>query len=89
MVCGTGKMSQGWNGMLGMCIFAHDYRSDLGAFGWRQPSHAVDPLQMLQPKPANHLEMLQAKNGRGLALPHGMAGTWTAPQQVYSWLYHQ
>ena len=44
------------------------------------------PLQMLQPKPANHLEMLQAKNGRDSALLHGMAGICTASQQVYSWL---
>ena len=52
----------------------------------RPSPHAVDPLQMLGPKPANHLEILQAQNGRDSALLHGMAGICTAPRQVYSWL---
>ena len=50
------------------------------------PGDAVDHLQMLGPKPANHLEMLQAQNSRDSAVLHGMAGICTAPRQVYSWL---
>ena len=47
---------------------------------------AVDHLQMLGPKPTNHLEILQAQNGRDSALLDGMGGICTAPRQVYSWL---
>ena len=58
----------------------------MSGIGYMKPSHAVDPLQMLQPKPANHLEMLQAKNGRDSALLHGMAGICMASRSMLGYV---